>query len=35
MVAKVDRALIVIISLAVGLQAIIPGWGLMVDGSVY
>jgi len=35
MIAKLDRIAIVLVSLVVGLQAIIPGWGLMVDGSVY
>ncbi len=35
MLRKVDRIAIVLVSLAVGLQAIIPGWGLMADGSVY
>jgi len=35
MLKKIDRTLIVIVSLAVGVQAIIPGWTLMADGSVY
>ena len=35
MVRKLDRAAIVLIGLLVGLNAIIPGWGLMADGSVY
>jgi len=35
MARKIDRILIVLISLVVGVQAIIPGWGLMADGSVY
>lgn len=32
---KLDQIAIVVVSLAVGLNAIIPGWGLMADGSVY
>jgi len=35
MLRKADRIAIVLVSLAVGVQAIIPGWGLMADGSVY
>lgn len=35
MLRKIDRVLIVLVSLAVGLQAIVPGWTLMADGSVY
>ena len=35
MLRKADRIAIVLVSLAVGAQAIIPGWGLMADGSVY
>lgn len=35
MLRKVDRIAIVIVSAAVGLQAIIPGWQIMTDGSVY
>lgn len=32
---KLDRIAIVIVSAAVGLQAIVPGWQIMTDGSVY
>lgn len=32
---KVDRIAIVVVSLVVGLQAIVPGWQIMTDGSVY
>jgi hypothetical protein len=32
---RVDRVAIVIVSAAVGLQAVIPGWQIMTDGSVY
>jgi len=35
MLRKADRIAIVLVSLAVGVQAIIPGWGLIADGSVY
>lgn len=35
MLRKVDRIAIVVVSAAVGLQAIIPGWQIMTDGSVY
>lgn len=35
MLRKVDRIAIVIVSAAVGLQAVIPGWQIMTDGSVY
>jgi hypothetical protein len=35
MLRKLDRIAIVIVSAAVGLQAIIPGWQIMSDGSVY
>jgi hypothetical protein len=35
MLRKMDRVGIVAISAAVGLQAIIPGWQIMTDGSVY
>lgn len=35
MIRKIDRIGIVLVSLFVGLMAIIPGWGLMADGSVY
>ena len=35
MIKKIDRAGIVLVSLFVGLQALLPGWTLMADGSVY
>lgn len=35
MVRKLDRIAIVLVSAAVGLQALIPGWQIMTDGSVY
>ena len=35
MLRKLDRIAIVVVSAAVGLQAIIPGWQIMTDGSVY
>lgn len=35
MVRKLDRIAIVVVSAAVGLQALIPGWQIMTDGSVY
>lgn len=35
MVRKIDRIARVVLLLAVGLQAIIPGWQIMTDGSVY
>jgi hypothetical protein len=35
MLRKLDRIAIVIVSGAVGLQAVIPGWQIMTDGSVY
>jgi len=35
MLRKLDRIAIVIVSGMVGLQAIIPGWQIMTDGSVY
>jgi hypothetical protein len=35
MLRKLDRFAIVLVSAAVGLQAIIPGWQIMTDGSVY
>lgn len=35
MLRKLDRIAIVLVSAAVGLQAIIPGWQIMTDGSVY
>jgi hypothetical protein len=34
-VRKLDRIAIVLVLLGVGLNAIVPGWGLMADGSVY
>lgn len=35
MLQKLDRVAIVVVSLVVGLQALIPGWTIMTDGSVY
>jgi hypothetical protein len=35
MLRKVDRVAIIVVSAVVGLQAIIPGWQIMTDGSVY
>jgi hypothetical protein len=35
MLRKADRIAIVLVSAAVGLQALIPGWQIMTDGSVY
>jgi hypothetical protein len=35
MLRKIDRIAIAIVSLVVGLQAIVPGWQIMTDGSVY
>lgn len=35
MLRKLDRIGIVLVSAVVGLQAIIPGWQIMTDGSVY
>lgn len=35
MFRKLDRIAIVVVSGVVGLQAIIPGWQIMTDGSVY
>lgn len=35
MLRKLDRIAIVAVSALVGLQAIIPGWQIMTDGSVY
>jgi hypothetical protein len=35
MLQKLDRFAIVLVSLVVGLQALIPGWTIMTDGSVY
>ncbi len=35
MLRKFDRIALVVVSGAVGLQAIIPGWQIMTDGSVY
>jgi len=35
MLRKLDRIGIVVASAGVGLQAIIPGWQIMTDGSVY
>ena len=35
MARKLDRIAIVLVSAVVGLQALIPGWQIMTDGSVY
>jgi hypothetical protein len=35
MLRKLDRIAIAVVALAVGLQALIPGWSIMADGSVY
>jgi hypothetical protein len=35
MLRRLDRIAIVVVSAAVGLLAIIPGWQIMSDGSVY
>lgn len=35
MIRKIDRIAIAAVSAAVGLQALIPGWQIMTDGSVY
>lgn len=35
MLRKLDRIAIVVVSAAVGLQAVVPGWQIMTDGSVY
>jgi len=35
MLKKLDRIAIVVVSAAVGLLAIVPGWQIMTDGSVY
>ena len=35
MIRKIDRIAIAVVSAAVGLQALIPGWQIMTDGSVY
>jgi hypothetical protein len=35
MLQKLDRIAIVAVSLVVGVQAIIPGWTIMTNGSVY
>ena len=35
MLRKIDRIAIAVVSAAVGLQALIPGWQIMTDGSVY
>lgn len=35
MLRKLDRIAIVFVSAAVGLMAIIPGWQIMTEGSVY
>jgi len=35
MLRKLDRIAIVVVAALVGLQAVIPGWQIMTDGSVY
>lgn len=35
MIRKIDRIAIAVVSAAVGLQALIPGWQIMTSGSVY
>ena len=35
MLRRLDRIGIVVVSAMVGLQALIPGWQIMTDGSVY
>jgi len=35
MLSKIDRTAIVVVSAFVGLMALIPGWQIMTDGSVY
>ena len=35
MIKKLDRIAIVVVALFVGLQALVPGWQIMTDGSVY
>lgn len=35
MLRRIDRIAIVLVSAFVGLQALIPGWQIMTDGSVY
>jgi hypothetical protein len=35
MIQKVDRIALTVVAGAVGLNAIIPGWQIMTDGSVY
>lgn len=35
MLRRLDRIAIAVVTAAVGLQAIIPGWQIMTDGSVY
>lgn len=35
MIRRIDRIAIVLVSALVGLQAIIPGWQIMTNGSVY
>ncbi|MGA7911787.1 MAG: hypothetical protein WCC30_09620 [Candidatus Dormiibacterota bacterium] len=35
MIPKIDRVALTVVAAAVGLNAIIPGWQIMTDGSVY
>jgi hypothetical protein len=35
MLSKIDRTAIVVVSAFVGLMALVPGWQIMTDGSVY
>lgn len=35
MLRKIDRTAIVLVSAFVGLMALVPGWQIMTDGSVY
>ena len=35
MIKKIDRIAIVLVSAFVGLMAVLPGWQIMTDGSVY
>lgn len=35
MLQKIDRIALTVVAAAVGLNAIVPGWQIMTDGSVY
>ena len=35
MIEKVDRIALVLVTAVVGLNAVVPGWQIMTDGSVY